>query len=154
MKSAVIPIVVISSLLAVGILGFLGFGAMNHGIMHNCPIPLMVGVNCPSENDALASVFYHISGLQRFIQPMIYFRPSFLASLLLLIIFSLLVFSKFSQKVFLLQPLSYQKCHNVAEHRFITRRQFLRWLSLHYKRDPHILQWVHNVYPECSRRVI
>lgn len=39
----------------------------------------------------------------------------------------------------------YRKRHEGKETLFEAKGRFLSWLALHYKRDPHALQWVHDV---------
>ncbi|HDY73120.1 MAG TPA: hypothetical protein ENH86_00930 [Candidatus Jorgensenbacteria bacterium] len=149
MRLRILPILLIFSLLTVGVLGFFG---LNHGGQHSCPISLLSGDNCPPIGGTFALVFHHMSGLQSFTQSIVNLDTSLLI-LYAILIFAFLSFSRFLQKATLLQPSSFQRYNRTTESRFLPKRQLMRWLALHHKRDPHALQWVHDACPELSRRV-
>lgn len=144
MQKKFFPLLIISSLLIMGVFGFLGLGSVDHNAQHNCPIPLMSGGDCPPVGNTMALASHHVSGLQYFTQSIISIDSSLLM-LSTLLVFALLFFSKFSQETSLRQPLSHEAYQRIAESRFIPKKQFLRWLALRHKRDPRALRWVYDM---------
>lgn len=144
MRTRILPILIISSLLIIGVFGFLGFGSIDHAAQHNCPISLMSGGVCPAASKALAFASHHVSGLQYFTQSIIGI-DDFLLTLSALLAFVLLFFANLAQKASIPQSLSCEAYQRIAESRFIPKKQFLRWLALRHKRDPRALQWVHDM---------
>lgn len=149
MRLRILPILLITSLLAVGILGFFG---LNHSGQHSCPISLLSGGDCPPIGGAFTLAFHHVSGLQSFTQSVVNLGTSPLI-LSTILIFAFLAFSKLLQKAPLLQLPSFQRHDRITGSRFLSKKQLIRWLALHHKRDPHALQWVHDAYPELSRMI-
>lgn len=142
----ILPILIISSLLTIGVFGFLGLSSVDHGTQHTCPISLISDGDCSSIKGSLALAFHHISGIQNFTQSVISFDASVLILAFLLILASFVV-SKLPQETRAPRILFRQISRGTAESTFIPERRFLRWLALHHKRDPHALQWVHDACP-------
>ncbi len=145
MRLRILTIFIISSLLTIGVLGFWGLGSINHSGQHSCPIFLMLGGYCPSSEGGVALAVHHVSGIQNLTQSIIILDASLLVLLVLLVFATLLVVSKPPQGTSAPQLLSRQTRHRITESTLTPKKQFLRWLALHHKRDPHALQWVHDV---------
>lgn len=143
MRLRILPIFIISSLLTVGLFGIFGISMTNNNGQHTCPISALSSDDCSPSNSPIAEAFHHISGLQNLAQGAINTNTSFLAlSILLILAFSLL--GTLISKTPSLQTSPTQRYRDITESHFPTKKQFLRWLALHQKRDPNALQWVHN----------
>ncbi len=135
MRSRIFSTLIISSLLTVGVFGFLGLGFVDHGGQHTCPISLISGGDCSSIG-GVALAFHHVSGIQNLTQSMIGFSASSLV-LSIFFVFALLVVSKLLQRSPVLQLSSHKVYYRTAGSNFIPKKQFLRWLAIHHKRDPY-----------------
>lgn len=143
MRLRALPILIISAILTIGILGIGGFGFINHGGQHVCPVPLMSGGECPPPGDGIALAVHYLSGMQNLFQSMVNPGVSVLA-LSILLAFAVLLISKPLHASPPLPPLFYRIRTASAESHCISKRQFLRWLALHCRRDPHSLRRVHG----------
>ncbi|OHA07254.1 MAG: hypothetical protein A2934_03085 [Candidatus Sungbacteria bacterium RIFCSPLOWO2_01_FULL_47_10] len=141
-KSKILAPFLILGLLTVGGFGFFGSGFMSHAEGgHDCPISLMSGGNCPPSGGILAVALHHIGGLQSFMQSAIEAASSFW-TLLALLFFAFLFFSKF---LHVAPPISYAQIEaQESEFALISKRRFLRWLSLVRTEDGHCLIRVHE----------
>ena len=141
--SNTIPIILISSLIAIGLLGMWGINMTDSNGRHSCPVSLLSSDECLPASGLLAEVFHHISGLQNFAQGAINTNTSLLMILLLLV----LVFyalPTFLRKTPVLETSSYLGHREIEESGFLQKKRFLRWIALRHKRDPHALPWVHD----------
>lgn len=137
MKVKIIPILIIFILLTVGV-----FGSVNHTTQNNCLVSLMSGEECPPVGSSIIVMLQHFSGMNNFTNFIIVAN----SSLLLLSILLFLVSSRLSQATFARHIFSYLAYHKIAEFPFIIlRKNFLRWLAVHYRRNPHTLYWVYNM---------
>lgn len=142
MRSKILPIFVISSLLAIGLFGILGISMADYNGQHSCPVSVLSD-NCSPSYGPPAEALHHISALQNFAQGLIN-TNTFSSMLLILLMFALTIFSVFLQKTPSLEIPSSQNYRNIKEFDYSQKKRFLRWLALRHKRDPHASQWVHD----------
>ncbi len=137
MKFKILTITLTFALLTVSVFGFFIFGFIAHNGQHGCFVSSIPGNNCPSVGGSIAIAFHHISGIQNLILTI----ASSNSSSLLFVTFFIFIFFiilKFLQKTQNLQYFSNKTCGRILESIFIQKNQFLHWLSLSRKRDPHL----------------
>lgn len=150
MRSGIIAVVVVASLVAVGLFGVFGISMANYNGRHSCPLSALSSDNCaPFANSGpLAEAFHHISGLQNFAQSAVSAGASFLALFVLLIAASPL-FGPVAQRTSPLQISSRGRCRRDDPELYPSKRWLLRWIALREKKYPHAPQRVHG----CSRSI-
>jgi len=142
MKLGFVAMIIVVSLLAMGVFGFLGLAFMEHSELSSCPVSLLSGGDCPPAGGSMALAFHHISGLQNLTQFVVNLDTSLLA-LFTLLVFVFLIFPKFLQTTPQLQAISFKRYDGVIGFIVFLKKQLLRWLVLRHKRDPHIFLWVY-----------
>ena len=120
--------IIISSLLAVGIFGFLWIDNTDssHAMRPGCPIPLMGG-DCPIFSNAVGMVWHHIASLQNSILSTVNLYTVYL--LFLNLVFLFFLFWRQSAPPLLSIHL-YRTKHTYIEHYHLSKKEFLRWLIL------------------------
>ncbi len=133
MRSGMVTFIIALSLLSVSLFGIFGLSMANYDSGHACPISALSNNDCSSSNGPLAEAFHHISGLQNFSQGALNQNTSLILSVLLAIVLTL--FGLAVLKTPPLQAVSFKRVRydDITLHQ--TKRQFLRWLALHQKRD-------------------
>lgn len=142
-RSKILPIFIVSSLLAIGLFGVLGINMTYNNGQHSCPISALSSDDCPPSYNPLSEAFHHISALQNFAQGLVN-TSTFSSMLLILLMFVLAIFSGILAKRPSLEVSASQSYRNIEEFDYSQKKRFLRWLALHHKRDPHASQWVHD----------
>lgn len=143
MRSKLLPIFIISSLLAIGLFGVLEISMNGYNGQHSCPISVLSSDDCSTSYDPLSEAFHHVSALQNFAQGLIN-TSAFSSMILVLMMFIFAIFSTFLQKTPSLEISSSQNYRNIEEFDYSQKKRFLRWLALRHKRGPHASQWVHD----------
>jgi hypothetical protein len=145
MQLKITPILMILSLLAVGVFGFLGLGYIDHASDHDCPISVILGGDCPPIGNALTLATHHLSGLQHVTQSILTIDPILLTLLILLLVALFLIFTNLLKDISTKQNFAYKKHYENEDIKFKANNSLLCWLALHNKRDPHALKWVHGI---------
>lgn len=142
-RSKIFPILIISSLLAVGLFGIFGINMADDNGRHFCPISPLSSDGCALFGSPFSEALHHISALRNFAQGVININ-AFSLTLLFLLIFAFAIFATFLQKTPFLQTsfrLSYQKPEELD---YSQKKRFLRWLAIRHKKDPHASQRAHD----------
>lgn len=142
-RSKIPPIFVVSSLLAVGLFGIFGINMFDSNGQHSCPVSVLSSDDCSPAHGSLSEAFHHISALQNFAQGLIN-SNTFSSMLLILLMFVLAIFSSILAKTPSLEVSASRSHRDIEEFDYSQKKRFLRWLALHYKRDPHASQRVHD----------
>ncbi len=143
MRLKIIPILIISSLLTIGLFGILGINMTDNNGQHSCPISMFSNDDCLLSSNSFFEVFHHISALQNFTQGMVNIN-NFSLMLQILLMFIFAIFSTFLRKTPFLQVSPRQNYRKIEELGYSPKKQFLRWIALRYKKDPHASQWAHD----------
>jgi len=142
MSLKIVPILIITSLLAVGLFGIFGISMVNSSGQHSCPVSALSSNDCSPSNSPLIETFHHISTLQNFAQGPI--NTNTFSSILILLLLALTVFLTLFPKTPSLETSPQRGYYKTDQSEYSQKKQFLRWLALRQKRDPHALQWVHD----------
>ena len=126
-----IKILLVSALLLVGVLAFVG-----HGAQYGCSTSSGFGSGCNATGN-ISMLVHHLLEIKS-LTPAIT-NPNISTSLLLSVLAGLLITSVFLQKPPSPQPFFRQIGKKITESVFVWKMRFLRWFSFYYKRDPHYL---------------
>jgi hypothetical protein len=140
----VLPVVLVTAILSVGIFGFLSMGLMSHVGQPTCPISILSGGGCPPADSSLALANHYISGLQYVSQAIVSTGVLLLLSFLILRILLLVARSLILEKYRTRISDTIVRYYVDSESDFIQSIKLLRWIALHNKRDPHARQWAHD----------
>lgn len=141
MKLGITSIILILILGAISTIGFLWLSPINHFGHHLCFVSMISGGDCPPAWNHLALLGHHLSGLQDFTKAIIGFDSGFLAFFIFLLLCSLVFIIKPVQQLFSGQRLFCQRWRRIEDLIYESRKQHLRWLTMHNKRDPRSLYW-------------
>lgn len=143
MRSRVLPMLLIISVVVIMVFGFFMIGFSANG---QCPIALMTGGQCPSSGNILASAAHYMSGLQ-FLTHYIISASVFLSTLpFLLAIFILLSSFTALERTTSLNDFSYRSFFLFREKLLLLKRKLLHWFALHYGKYLSAPHRVHDTY--------
>jgi|GEM_PF-2249609 len=134
MKIKIFTIILIATLLLVS---FFIFNFVVHGGEQGCFVSSIPGNDCPSIGGIMAIALHHIAGIYNLMLMMASFEI-FLLTFSAFFIFLAFIILKFLQNKQNLQYFSNKACRRIPESIFIQKNRLLDWLSLSYKRDPHL----------------
>lgn len=129
---------------AIALFGFLGMSYIEHGVSHTCPFAVLSDNNCLPVNNILALTIHHISGLQYLMQSIVTPDSTLLILSLLLLAMFLIISVKIIPRVLPEQHLLRLNRYISEKLDFNPNRQLLYWLALRNKRDSHVPHWVHD----------
>ncbi len=133
-----LPTLLIVSILFVGTLGF-WFDSASHSEQGVCPVSLLSAGGCSfvDESSSSSLALHHVAGFQSFTQSGVTVSNAFLLVLLLLALATSASIKNLIEALVL--PVSSYKIYTQGkEYNFIRRKEFIRWLSLRYRRYPNI----------------